>query len=115
MLTTGVRRPGWPRAVGAIGLMVLGAGALQAQTCTNHWPSMFPGGGGFDSPVNALLVFNGELHFGGEFATCMQRTVNYVARWDGQRWAGRRAWSAGKGSRQGPLAPRGRVGASDAG
>ena len=64
--------------------------AADAQTCSNGWSNMFPGDGfvGSDPPVYALAVHDAELYLGGQFGNCMERPVNYVARWNGRRWAG---------------------------
>jgi hypothetical protein len=71
-------------------LAVIGVNGVRqanAQSC-NHWSSMFPGDGFLEKNVNALTFHRSELYLAGEFDTCMSsRTVNYVARWNGHRWA----------------------------
>ncbi len=75
-------------SIGAVAVVLVSAGGFgpaHAQT----WSSMFPGDGHLDGVANALMVHGDELYVAGLFAHCMSsRTVNYVARWNGQRWAG---------------------------
>jgi hypothetical protein len=52
------------------------------------WSDFFPGDGGLDALVNAMVVHDSELFLGGVFANCAGRVANYVARWNGHRWAG---------------------------
>jgi hypothetical protein len=44
--------------------------AAPAQSCPNEWSSAFPGDGGFDEDVNALVPFQGELCFAGKSGGC---------------------------------------------
>ncbi len=43
-------------------------------------------GEGFDAPVYALCVYNGQLHAAGEFLNAGGTMVNRVARWNGSAW-----------------------------
>jgi hypothetical protein len=57
-----------------------------AQTCTNQWSNMFPGGY-LNGNVGAFAVLDGELYVGGRFDACMGRSTANVAKWDGHRWS----------------------------
>ncbi len=45
------------------------------------------GGGGFDSWVNALVVYNEELYVGGRFTDAGSVEVNNIAKWNGTEWS----------------------------
>ena len=78
---------GEPLAVALVAMCAWGDQAGTAQSCTDPWSNVFGAYGELSGPVNAFAVFDAELYIGGEFAGCMRRTVNYVARWNGRRWA----------------------------
>src|SRR5690606_15498213 len=44
-------------------------------------------GGGLNSTVNTLAVYNGELYAGGLFTIAGVASVNRVARWNGTTWS----------------------------
>lgn len=45
------------------------------------------GGGGFDSWVNSLLVYNGELYVAGRFTNAGDVEANNIAKWNGTNWS----------------------------
>jgi len=45
------------------------------------------GGGGIDSWVNALVVYNEELYVGGRFTDAGSVEVNNIAKWNGTEWS----------------------------
>ena len=45
------------------------------------------GGGGFDSWVNALVVYKEELYVGGRFTDAGTVEVNNIAKWNGTEWS----------------------------
>jgi hypothetical protein len=45
------------------------------------------GGGGLDSWVNALLVYNDELYVGGRFTDAGSVEANNIAKWNGTEWS----------------------------
>jgi hypothetical protein len=52
-----------------------------------HWDSEF-GDGGFDGPVYALAVFEGDIIAGGDFTFGGGNAVSNIARWTGTTWEG---------------------------
>jgi len=48
-----------------------------------RWTSFGPG---FNLPVHAVCVYNGDLIAAGEFTRSGATSLKYVARWDGQAW-----------------------------
>lgn len=52
-----------------------------------YWQSLGSGmSGGSNPEVNALAVYNGELHAGGSFQTAGGGPATNLARWDGAQW-----------------------------
>ena len=45
------------------------------------------GGGGFDSWVNALVVYDEELYVGGRFTNAGSVEANNIAKWNGTEWS----------------------------
>jgi PKD-like domain/Secretion system C-terminal sorting domain len=52
-------------------------------------PGIYTAGGGssFDSWVNALLVYNGELYVAGRFTNAGDIETNNIAKWNGTTWS----------------------------
>lgn len=45
------------------------------------------GGGGVDTWINVLLVYNGELYAGGRFTNAGNIPANNIAKWNGSEWS----------------------------
>lgn len=62
----------------------------QAALYVARWDGVawIPMGSGFDGPVRALAVYNGELIATGDFVRSgdQSRVLNRIARWDGSEW-----------------------------
>ena len=43
-------------------------------------------GGGFNAPVKAIAMYNGELYVGGDFTMAGNANIAYLAKWQGSSW-----------------------------
>ncbi len=43
-------------------------------------------GGGFNAPVRAIAMYNGELYVGGDFTMAGNSNISYLAKWQGSSW-----------------------------
>jgi trimeric autotransporter adhesin len=70
----------------------------------SEWVAVGPG---FDQPVSALAIYNGNLVAGGNFRTYDSRQIRNVAQWDGSEWqsigAGLSSWVMDLAVHQGEL------------